>query len=101
MTCWPSGTWSPEPAALAVVTWLADVGGRADVLEGDVGVLPLVPLVLQRSVGRCPDDQESDGGADADDGEAAALLGALLLLTDLVDDRLAVGLGGLGCLGHG
>ena len=40
-----------------------------------------------------------DQRADADDREAAAPLGALLLLADLVDDRLAVGLDGL--LGHG
>jgi len=80
---------------------LADRGRGADLVEGDVGVLPLVPLVLQRTVRRGADDDHRDQDAHADDGEAAALLGALLLLADLVDDRLAVGLGGLGRLGHG
>ena len=68
--------------------------GQVDVLE-----LAQVPPVLHRAVRRGGDDQQRDQRADAHDGVAAALLGALLLLADLVDDRLAVGLARL--LGHG
>ena len=56
-----------------------------------------VPPVLDRLVGRDADDQQRDQHADADDRSAAAACSALFCwLADLVDDRLAVGLVGLG-----